>query len=96
MVARPGATLVGDAPVYFVTSKRAGYALFSMTPSERTAIGVTDDQKRVHVLERVGGEWRVLRDWPVDEHSHTELMTRLALCEEPATAAELVRLATGG
>ncbi len=82
--------------MYFVTSKRAGYALFSMTPSERAAIGVTEDQKRVHVLERVGAEWRVYKDWPVEEHSHTELMTRLALLEEPPTAAELVRLATGG
>ena len=96
MVARAGATLVGDAQVYFVTSKRAGYALFSMTPNERAAIGLTDDQKRVHVLERVGVEWRLYKDWPVEEHSHTELMTRLALLEEPPTAAELVRLATGG
>ena len=82
--------------MYFVTSKRAGYALFAMTPSERAAIGVTDDQKRVRVLERVGGDWRVYKDWPVEEHSHTELMTRLALLEEPPTSAELVRLATGG
>ena len=96
MVARAGATLVGHAQVYFVTSKRAGYALFAMTPSERAAIGVTDDQKRVRVLERVGGDWRVFEDWAVEEHSHTELMARLAVLEEPATVAELVRLATGG
>ncbi len=82
--------------MYFVTSKRAGYALFALTPSERAAIGVTEDQKRVHVLERAGAEWRVYKDWPVEEHSHTELMTRLALLDEPASAAELVRLATGG
>ncbi len=82
--------------MYFVTSKRAGYALFALTPSERAAIGVTDDQKRVHVLERAGGEWRVYKDWPVEEHSHTELMARLALLDEPASAADLVRLATGG
>jgi hypothetical protein len=81
--------------VYFVTSKRAGYALFAMTPSERVAIAVTDDQKRVHVLERAGGEWRVQRDWAVTEHSHTDLMTRLALVDEPATVSELVQLATG-
>ena len=81
--------------MYFVTSKRAGYALFSMTPNERAAIGVTEDQKRVHVLERTGEEWRIYSDWPVEEHSHTELMTRLALLDEPATVAELVRLATG-
>lgn len=81
--------------MYFVTSKRAGYALFAMTPSERAAIGVTDDQKRVHVLERVGDDWRVCQDWPVTEHSHTDLMSRLALVDEPATVGELVRLATG-
>ena len=81
--------------MYFVTSKRAGYALFAMTPSERAAIAVTDDQTRVHVLERVGSEWQVHDDWSVTEHSHTELMTRLALVDEPATIAELVRLAIG-
>jgi hypothetical protein len=79
--------------VYFVTSKRKGYALFSMTPSERAAIGVTEDQKRVHLLERAGTEWRVVHDWPVEEHSHTELMTRLGPLDEPATVAELARLA---
>jgi hypothetical protein len=82
--------------VYFVTSKRPGYALFSLTPSERAAIGVTDDQKRVHVLERTGAGWRVHSDWPIEQHSHTELMTRLALVEEPATIEELVRLGAGG
>ena len=80
--------------MYFVTSKRKGYALFSMTPSERAAIGVTEDQKRVHLLERAGTEWRVVHDWPVEERSHTELMTRLGAVDEPATVAELVRLAS--
>jgi hypothetical protein len=82
--------------VYFVTSKRPGYALFSMTPSERAAIAVTDDQKRVHVLERTDREWRVTRDWSVEEHSHTDFMTRLARVDEPDTIDELVRLGTGG
>ncbi len=82
--------------MYFVTTKRAGYCLFCMTPSERAAIAVTDDQKRVHVLERAGKDWEVCRDWPMEEHSHTELMSRLALVEEPPTVAELVRLAAGG
>ena len=79
--------------MYFVTTKRPGYALFCMTPSERAAIGVTDDQKRVHLLVHEGSEWRVLHDWPVEEHSHTELMTRLARVDEPSTVDELVRLA---
>lgn len=82
--------------MYFVTTKRPGYALFSMTPSERAAIGVTEDQKRVHLLAREGTAWRVRHDWPVEQHSHTELMARLALTDEPATVDELVHLALGG
>ncbi len=81
--------------MYFVTSKRAGYTLFCMTPSERAAIAVTDDQKRVHLLARTAAGWDVRHDWPVAEHSHTELMTRLGPHEEPETIEELVRLALG-
>ena len=82
--------------MYFVTTKRPGYALFCMTPSERAAIGVTDDQRRVHLLAREGGGWQVRHDWPVEEHSHTELMTRLGAVDEPPPVEELVRLALGG
>jgi hypothetical protein len=78
--------------MYFVTTKRPGYALFCMTPSERAAIAVTDDQTRVHLLERSGAEWRVAQDWPVAECSHTDIMTRLGDVAEPATAAELIEL----
>jgi hypothetical protein len=81
--------------VYFVTMKQAGYALFSTTPSERAAIGLTDDQRRVHVLERTGDAWRVARDFAVEEHSHTDLMVRLGHVDEPASIDELVRLAIG-
>ena len=81
--------------MYFVTTKRPGYALFCMTPSERAAIGVTDDQKRVHVLARAGTSWEVVHDWPVEARSHTEMMTRLAAVEEPDSLDELVRLAGG-
>jgi len=82
--------------MYFVTTKRPGYALFCMTPSERAAIAVTDDQTRVHVLERSGAEWRVAQDWPVQERSHTDIMTRLGEVAEPATAAELIQLILAG
>jgi len=81
--------------VYFVTSKRAGYALFCMTPSERAAFAVTEDQKRVHLLQRADQEWHVYREWPVEEHSHTEMMTRLAQRDEPGTIDELLKLALG-
>lgn len=82
--------------MYFVTTKRPGYALFCMTPSECAAIALTDDQRRVHVLERSGTEWKVAQDWPVEERSHTDIMTRLGDAAEPATAAALVQLILGG
>jgi hypothetical protein len=81
--------------VYLVTVKMPGYCLFSMTPSERAAIALLDDQQRVHVLERDGDGWAVRHDWPVTEHSHTDLMRRLADAPEPASIDELVRTATG-
>ena len=79
--------------MYFVTSKRPGYCLFSTTPSERAAIGLTDGQDRVQLLERVGADWKVREEWPVTECSHTELMVRLGATDEPATIDELLRLA---
>lgn len=79
--------------MYFFTTKHPGYVLFSVTPSGRAAIGLTEDQRRVHVLERARQGWQVVREWPVEEHSHTELMARLATVEEPASVAELVRQA---
>ena len=59
--------LVGHQTVYFVTMKRAGYCLFSVSPSERSAIGLLDDQQRVHVLERDGSDYVVRHEWPVAE-----------------------------
>lgn len=81
--------------MYVVTIRRGGYALFCMTPSERFAIGLTEDQQRVHVLERSGGDWTVCHDWPVEECSHTHVLTRLVDHDEPATLAALVHLARG-
>ena len=81
--------------MYFVTMKQPGYALFSTTPSEQAAIGLTEDQRRVHVLARTSDGWRVARDWPIEEHSHTELMVRLGGADEPVSIDELVRLAIG-
>ena len=78
--------------MYFVTSKRAGYVLFCMTPSGRAAIGLTEAQK-VHLFERVaGGEWRVLREWDVGERSHTDIMLALGEREEPADPKALLAM----
>ncbi len=81
--------------MYFVTIKHPGYALFSTTPSERAAIGLTQDQQQVHLCERRGGQWSVVREWPVGELSHTDIMVRLGRVPEPAGIDELVRLAAG-
>ncbi|HEY2388983.1 MAG TPA: hypothetical protein VGK30_18665 [Candidatus Binatia bacterium] len=78
--------------MYFVTSKKAGYVLFCMTPSGRAAIGLTESQK-VHLFEREGsGEWKVLKEWDAAEHSHTDIMIRLGECEEPADPKRLLDL----
>lgn len=82
--------------MYFVTIRRPGYCLFSMTPSERAAIALADDQERVHLLERTGDDWAVRHEWPIAEHSHTDLMRRLADVDEPASLDDLMRIATGG
>jgi hypothetical protein len=70
--------------MYFVTTNRPGYVLFSMTPSERAAVGLTDKQS-VHVLVRevATGDWAVAAEWSVKEFSHTELMAALHRADEP-------------
>ncbi len=69
--------------MYFVTIKRAGYALFSTTPSERVAVGLTEDQKQLHLLFRGENGWTTVREWPVEEYSHTDLMLALGRVDEP-------------
>ena len=81
--------------MYFVTIRQPGYCLFSMTPSERMAVALVDDQTHVHVLERRGDDWTLHQEFPVATHSHTDLMHRLADVDEPATVTDLVRIATG-
>ena len=78
--------------MYFVTSKRAGYVLFCMTPSGRAAIGLSEGQK-VHLFERTaGGEWHVLKEWNAAERSHTDIMLALGDSEEPASPRDLLAL----
>ena len=78
--------------MYFVTSKRAGYLLFCMTPSGRAALGLTED-RRVQLFARVSdGSWESLREWSGDELSHTDLMLTLGEHEEPADPRRLLDL----
>ena len=78
--------------MYFVTSKRAGYVLFCMTPSGRAAVGLTEAQQ-VHMFERTpGGAWQPLREWEAGAMSHTDLLLALGHHEEPADPKDLLRL----
>lgn len=78
--------------MYFVTSKKAGYVLFCMTPSGRSAIGLSEGRK-VHLFERApGGEWRILQEWDAAERSHTDIMIALGEREEPADPKDLLPL----
>ena len=40
-----------ETPMYFVTTSKPDYILFSMTPSERGAVALTEE-RQVHVLSR--------------------------------------------
>lgn len=78
--------------MHFVTSKRAGFVLFCMTPSGRAAIGLAED-RRVHLFERrPDGTWQTLREWDGDTLSHTDLMLALGEHDEPAAPAGLLEL----
>lgn len=78
--------------MYFVTTKRPGYVLFSMTPSERFAVGLSEE-RMVHLLERTGDrDWKVLREWPAATYSHTDFMAGLRERDEPASAGDLIAL----
>lgn len=81
--------------MYFVTMKRPGYCLFSVSPSERFGVGLLDDQHRVHLLEREGTDYVVRRECAVGDASHTDMMLRLGCVPEPASVAEFVRVALG-
>ena len=81
--------------MYFVTMKRPGYCLFSVSPSERFGVGLLDDQQRVQVLERDGIDYVVREECPVAQTSHTDMMLRLGRVAEPSSAAEFVHVALG-
>jgi hypothetical protein len=84
--------------MYFVTTKRAPYVLFCLTPSERFAVGLLEDGT-VHLLATDSqgpslsqGGGKILHSWDGARYSHTELMAALRYRAEPATAEELLGL----
>ena len=78
--------------MYFVTSKRAGYVLFCMTPSGRAAIGLAEDRS-VHLFVRASnGDWEPIRVWETGTLSHTDLMLALGEHEEPEDPRRLLDL----
>jgi len=75
--------------------KRAGYCLFSVSPSERFGVGLLDDQQRVHLLERDGTDYVVRQEWPLTEATHTDIMLRLGNAPEPGSLTGFIRVAQG-
>lgn len=77
--------------MYFVTMNRRGYVLFSMTPSERAAVGITEAHM-VQLLVRAAGsdDWTVLHQWKMSDYSATEFMAALHDAVEPADPRELL------
>jgi hypothetical protein len=77
--------------MYLVTTNHPEYVLFSMTPSGRAAIGLTD-KGLVRLLVPGGAprEWRTLREWPSAAYSHTDLMVALGSLDEPEHGEDLL------
>lgn len=73
--------------MYFVTTKREGYTLFCVSPSERFALGVTAERV-VHLLARTPAQdWQLLRGWNDADYSYTEFMAALRHRDEPQDSA---------
>ena len=78
--------------MYFVTTKHPDYVLFAHTPSERAAVGLTENE-RVHLLLRTAdGNWRVRHEWDAKRFSHTEFMAALHRRNEPADPEQLIEI----
>ncbi len=79
--------------MYFVTTKHPDYVLFSMTPSERAAVGVTEKHE-VHFLVRDAqeGKWRIFAKWNAAEFSHTDFMAAWHYRDEPSAAEDLLEV----
>jgi len=70
--------------MYFVTVGKKGYVLFCKTPSEKAAIGLTE-QQIVHLLRRGSGndDWNVMAEWSAADFSHTDFMSAMHHRDEP-------------
>ncbi len=77
----------------FVPVMWPGYEMACLTQSGRAALGVTHG-KQVRLLAREPGarEWTVLREWPVERLSHTDIIAHLGNHPEPHTPEALLAL----
>jgi hypothetical protein len=79
--------------MYFVTTNKAGYVLFCMTPSERAAIGLTDKQLvQLLVRDPATREFSVLHEWMASEFSPTDFLSALHHADEPADPRLLLQI----
>ena len=79
--------------MYFVTTKRPGYVLFCMTPSEHAAVGLTENEiVRLLVRASPDEQWRVLHEWSAKDYSHTDFMVALRDVNEPSDPLQFLGL----
>jgi len=79
--------------MYFVTTKRDGYVLFCLTPSERAALGLTEKGVvRLLARARSTDDWSVLREWNAADYSPTDFLVAVHHRDEPRDPKQLLAL----
>ncbi|HYD50670.1 MAG TPA: hypothetical protein VEB21_20100 [Terriglobales bacterium] len=76
--------------MYFVTTSRKGYILFTMTARERGAVGLTEAQMVHFLVKGEGGDWHVVHEWDGRKYSHTDFMGSLHRIPEPEDPRDLL------
>jgi len=79
--------------MYFVTVNKKPWIMFCKTPSERAALGLTEQQV-VQLLRRGSGkdDWQVFAEWSAGDFSHTDFMAAMHHRQEPADPAGLLEI----
>lgn len=77
--------------MHFVTTRRPDYVLFTMSPSERFALGLTEKQQVRLFVRDPQGDWALLHEWDGARYSHTEFMASLHRVREPDDPKDVLK-----
>lgn len=77
--------------MYFVTTNRKPYILFTMTPHEQGAVGLLENQTVHFLVKGSDGQWEVVHEWDGRKYSHTDFMASLQRLPEPADPRHLLQ-----